>query len=201
MSKESDQKVKDAIAAIRKELSSEELDKISSNLKTIEYEFKDVLEDTQRFLGEAKDKKKGLQSKDVEIGKLQDEITELKADDSSAKIITERDDLKKKNEGLEEYKTSVLKSRRESFISRFDKIKDHVNFEKISKGLKVPEEKDGKRDWSKVTDDEIGINLSELQKAEDWGIFGDIKTTDGPNPQTRNAGDNKDPFKGKFKES
>jgi len=171
MSKESDQKVKDAIAAIRKELTSEELDKISSNLKTIEFEFKDTYDDAQRFLGEAKDKKKGLQSKDIEIARLQDEVDKLTLDNSSEAIITERDGLKTENDSLKEYKTSVLKSRRDDFVREFDVIKDSVNFEKISKNLKIAEEKDSKRDWTIISDEDIASNLSEIQKAKDWGLF------------------------------
>ncbi|MBU4444210.1 hypothetical protein KJ656_03890, partial [bacterium] len=73
------------------------------------------------------------------------------------------------------------------------------NFDKISKDLKVPEEKDGKRAWESIGDDDIEKNLSEIQKAEDWGIFEKEKTQITPNSAIRRAGESTNPFKGKFK--
>jgi chromosome segregation ATPase len=104
------------------------------------------------------------------------------------------EELKKENETLKQYQASVLKERRNSFVSRYDKIKDAVNFDKISKDLKVPEQKDGKLDWDSLTDDDISANLEIIIKAEEWGLF---EKQPGGNPPNRQAAGNdkiKDPF-------
>jgi len=172
-------------AEIRNGMDDETVAKVGSTLKDLERAALDLLADAKSDSAESKSRRLEIKKLEDEKVKLQDEVDSLKADDSSAKIIKERDTLKSENEKLTEYKTSVLKSRRDTFVAKYDKIKDNVNFEKVSKGLKIAEEKDGKRDWSGITDDDIDSNLSELQKAEDWGLFEKAGKTGEPNPNTR----------------
>lgn len=185
---------------IREQLDDETVAKVGTHLKDLERGIGDLLDDAKSSSGESKGRKLKIREMEAEKEKLQDEVDKLKLDNSSEKIQKEYDDMKKENESLREYKTSVLKSRRESFVTKFDNIKDHVNFEKVSNSLKVAEEKDGKRDWSKVTDEEIETNLSEIQKAEDWGIFEKGRLNEPPNPNSLGKTSSKEMFKGKFSE-
>jgi len=159
------------IAGIREKLDDETVEKVGTQLKDLERGISDLLDDAKSSSGESKGRKLKIREMEKEVERLQDEVDKLKIDNSSEKIQKEYDNMKKENESLNEYKTSVLKSRRDDFVREFDVIKDSVNFEKISKNLKIAEEKDDKRDWTIISDEDIASNLSEIQKAKDWGLF------------------------------
>lgn len=200
MSKESDQTVKTAIAAIRKEVGAEALEKINSHLKMIEHEFSDVFEDAQSFLGESVDRKNKLREKDREIEKLKDEAEKSKDNTAFDKIKVENEALKTQVANLKKFKDDSDKSKRDSFLSIFESIKDHKDFDKIKTSLKIPELKDEKIDWESMPPEEIASNLAEIEKSKNYGLFADIKITKAsdskipkiPIPQ-------KDPLKDPFK--
>jgi len=181
------------IAEIRTKLDDETVEKVGTQLKELERGINDLLDDAKSSSGESKGRKLKIREMEKETERLQDEVDKLKTDNSSEKIQKEYDDMKKENESLKEYKTSVLKSRRESFVNKFDKIKESINFDKVKNDIIVPEEKEGKRAWESISDDDIEKNLSEIQKAENWGIFEKVPPGNPPNPAIR-PGVVKDPF-------
>lgn len=175
------------IAEIRKSLDDETVAKVGTLLKDLERGIGELIDDAKADSAESKSRK-------LKIKELESEIEKLKSDNSSEALRKQYEELKKENETLKQYQASVLKERRNSFVSRYDKIKDAVNFDKISKDLKVPEQKDGKLDWDSLTDDDISANLEIIIKAEEWGLF---EKQPGGNPPNRQAAGNdkiKDPF-------
>jgi len=200
MSKDSGQTVKNAIAAIRKELASEELDKIGSNLKAVEREFNDVFEDVQTFLNESISRKEKLREKDVEIEKLKDEIEKSKDTSSTDAIKKQLADLKKENETFKTQQAATDKQKRDAFVGDFEKYKNHADFEKVKPFLKIPDEVDGKIDWENAAIDDIKLNLSEIEKARTYGSFADVNPPGihgAKVPPTMSGV--KSPFAGKFK--
>jgi len=175
MSKESDRMVKDAIAAIRKELTSEELDKVNTHLKTIEREFSDVFEDTKAFLDESISRKNKIKELTQENENLKDQVE--KAGDKTALNTLQKsyDELKKENENLKGFQSQIYGQRKTEFLNLFDKVKDHTDFDKVKPFLKIPEEKEGKLDWEGSLPEDISNNLAEVEKAMKFGAFADVK--------------------------
>lgn len=195
MSKESDQLVKSALAAIRKEVGAEALEKISSHLKTIEREFDDVFDDVKEFLNESVKRKETIREKEREIEKLNEQISKSKDTSAFDAMKKERDDLKGQVDSFKKVQADADKQKRETFVGSFDQYKDHADFAKVKPFLKIPEEVDGKLDWSKSTAEDINHNLSELEKARAYGSFGDVKI---PKPGDSKVPDPKDKTKDPF---
>jgi len=192
--------VKNAIAAIRKELPSEELDKISSHLTTINAEFRDVYDEFQHIYGETKDRKEKLREKDAEIEKLSDEIEKLKDTGTTDALKKQLDDLKKENDAFKSQQAATDKQKRDAFVTDFEKYKNHADFEKVKPFLKIPDEVDGKIDWENSDVDDIKFNLSEIEKARSYGSFADVNPPNpsGPKvpPKTTDIKDPLDKFPG-----
>jgi len=182
------------IAEIRKSLDDETVAKVGTLLKDLERGIGELIDDAKADSAESKSRKLKIKELESEKEKLQDEVEKLKSDNSSEALQKQNEELKKENETLKQYQASVLKDRRNSFVTRYDKIKDVVNFDKISKDLKLPEEKDGKLNWESLSDDDISANLEIISKAEEWGLF---EKQPGGNPPNRPAAGSdkiKDPF-------
>ena len=182
------------IAEIRKSMDDETVAKVGTQLKDLERGIGDLLDDVKSASAESKSRKLKIKDLEAEKEKLLDELEKLKTDNSGESLKIENDTLKKENEKLKEYQASVLKDRRESFQMKYEKIKDAVNFDKISKDLKLPEEKDGKMDWESLSDDDISANIAILSKAEEWGLFEKQPGGNPPNQPTRSGQTTQDPF-------
>ena len=128
------------IAEIRKSLDDETVAKVGTLLKDLERGIGELIDDAKADSAESKSRKLKIKELESEREKLQEEIEKLKSDNSSEALRKQYEELKKENETLKQYQASVLKERR-IVVSRYDKIKDAVNFDKISKDLKVPEQK------------------------------------------------------------
>lgn len=79
-------------------------------------------------------------------------------------------ELEKELTELREFKTNKAKEARNTWTTKFEKVKESPAFEKVKSRFIIND------DWSSVSDEEIGKNLSKLAEYEELGIF-DTKTT------------------------
>ncbi len=117
---------------------------------------------------------------------------ELKEYKESVKAdLIERDELKKYKEKNEVKVAEEKVTIRKQFIEKHDKIKDHKDYGGCKVHFTLPEEKDGKSDWTEVDDDAMVANMNKLKEQEGYGLFGDGTGGHGE-PKGGKKGDNTD---------
>ncbi len=178
--------MKQEIADIRNAFDQEENKipvKVESSLKKIEKSY-DKLEATINTQSETIDKKDGdIDELYKESKKRQTKNQELERDidtlnDEKDKILTDTkhedyDELLKYKTDNEKLLVDGKKITRKQFIEKHEKIKDHTDMEKAKGAYTLPEDKDGKLDWTEVDDDAMVANMNKLKEQEGYGLFGD----------------------------
>ena len=61
---------------------------------------------------------------------------------------------------------------RKQFIKVHEEIKEHDDYEKAKDNFKLPEDKDGKLDWTEISDDDMVLNMQKLTEQQGYGLFG-----------------------------
>jgi len=171
MSKESKQRFTSAMSEIKGKLSAEALEEVNGLLSSLNREFLDVEGDVSALYKESMTRKEDLTSLKSEIENLKTENQSLKDSGLNEKleeITKERDSYKTE---IDTWKETEAKANRDKFLSKYDSIKDHVDFEKAKNFFKLPEVKDEKMDWDSLENDAFKSNLSELEKMETLGHF------------------------------
>lgn len=164
------------------------LNDLGSSLRTIERTVSDQNTEIHEVNEESKGRKLDKRNLQEKIDDLEDKLR--KANDNTA-----MDDLKEENKGLKEYKDSQMKDRRKKFDAKYIALKDHPDFEKAKPHLNLPEEKDGKIDFTDLDDDVIDLNLSEIEKMTSLGLFQfdkDNKPIERPGHRTTETENEKD---------
>jgi len=177
MSKESKQRFTSAMSDLKGKLSTEVLEEVNGLLSSLNREFLDVEGDVSAIYKESMTRKEDINSLRTELENLKTEKQSLESklndSDLSAKVdelTQERDDYKTK---YDEFMTTQNNEVKQKWISKFETVKSHVDFEKAKPFLKLAEEKDGNFDWDTVEIDSLKSNLNELEKLESFGHFKD----------------------------
>lgn len=109
-----------------------------------------------------------LEDADLQISKLSDD-TKLK--EMQADYEKQIGEYKTQNEKLTEAQKQLYGIFRKEFITSFDRIKEHPNFEKVKDILKIPEKKEDKYDFDSLSDEAVLFNKAKLAEYDSLGLF------------------------------
>lgn len=157
-------KVNELLTSIKSQLGEDNATTINPLLKEIEAEYNDVLDSLKAANTESKNRKLKLRELESEKEEWETKLSELqdKADTSH---------LESELQELREYKQTVFKNNRDSFINRFAEISKHPNFEIAKSKFNVPEKKGEKLDWESLEEDKMAANIKQLKELDDLKYF------------------------------
>ena len=186
MSKESKQRFAEALKDLKGKLSAEALEEVNGILGTLNREFLDVEGDVNALYKESVQRKESLSEVQKELENIKLEKQKLEENDSSEKMKELEAERDKYKTDLEKRLENEAKATKEKFLTKFESIKDHKDFEKAKNFFKLPEVEDEKYKWDTLEVDDFESNLSELEKFEALGHFqaGDGSTPTPPNRKT-----------------
>ncbi len=142
-------------------------DEFASLFQSLASDGRETLQDLTTAETEAITRKKKIK---VHEDTIQDQIIEIEKYKEAQQNDKTGDELK----ALREFKTNAVKSQIGAFGKNIEAISSHANFDKAKKFFILPEpDKDGKYDFSKMSEADLTANLSELEKLNDLGYFGE----------------------------
>lgn len=198
--KEQTQMSKEAISKIREAL-GEDSSKVEAHLKAIESDYSkfeveldDARETIKHVNNESKTRKLKIRDLESELEDGKTEMETLKGKDMSEEVKT----LQTKLKSYEEAELERVKSKGKAFIDKYDKLKDHADWDKTKSKFLLPEEKDGKLSWESLDVNDIAKNADKLNEYEGLGLFS------GANPKNEDKNlhrDNKPTSTGPFKDT
>lgn len=155
------------------------LENVKREFATMQISLKAANSEAQTNRIKASELRGKLEDADLQISKLSDDtkLKEIQADHKS-----KFEELKKGSETkikeFETLNTQLLESQkqlhgifRKEFVTSFEKIKEHPNFEKIKDILKLPEKKEDKYDFNALSDEDVLFNKSKLAEYNSLGLF------------------------------
>jgi chromosome segregation ATPase len=193
---------KEAISKIREAL-GEDTSKVETFLKAIESDYSKFevdLSDATETIKHVNTESKGRKLKIRELeGNLEDkesEIELLKKSDKSEEV----EGLRAKLKTFEDAEAEKVKAKGEAFIAKFDKLKDHADWDKAKDKFLVPKEEDGKYDWTKLDINEVAKNADKLAEYQSLGHFDIANPKSEDRSSHRSKGDVYDPYEGQFED-
>ena len=189
MGKTNDQRVAKALEDIRAELDATALSSIAQHLTVVEKEYTTVSHFASSNLDEVNEKNEKIKELQIGFETLKSEKEKISEEFKNIDAIkVERDEYKQK---LDEFSKNINSEKKQKFITSFEQIKNHKNFDKIKSKIKLVE-KDGSPDWDALDPDDINNNLSKIEEYKELGLLGDISERQDVLPPGR--GDVKDPL-------
>ena len=180
---------KEIISKVREEL-GEDSSKVETFLKEIENdykEFQDKIDDQRDTIStvntESKGRKLEIRKLKSELDDANDEMETLKGEDKSEEV----ESLKEKVKGYEDAEAEKVKIKAKGFIDKYDKLKDHTDWEKSKDKFKIPDEKDGELDWKSLKDNDIAKNADKLSEYQGIGLLGEANPKSEERGQARGA--------------
>ena len=170
---------------------------IEGDYSKFNVEMEDLRDTIKHVNTESKQRK--LKIRELE-GNLEDKDTEmetLKGKDQSEEVKT----LQTKLKGYEEAEVEKIKTKAQGFIDKYDKLKDHADWETCKSKFKIPEEKDGKLDWDSVDINDVAKNADGLTEYIGIGKLGDAnpKSEERNQDRSNKSGEKEEnPYKGQF---
>jgi len=162
---------KESLGKLERSLDKEVWEKVSSIVTEMEESYESLEKKEYKNFKDATNRKSRIEEYETEIENLKTENQSLNNSGLNEKleeITKERDSYKTE---IDTWKETEAKANRDKFLSKYDSIKDHVDFEKAKNFFKLPEVKDEKMDWDSLENDAFKSNLSELEKMETLGHF------------------------------
>jgi len=172
--------IKESIDQVRSQLPDEALSKVGSVLENIKTEVQETEDRLSAANTESRNRKIKLREYETKIEDYDVRITELQGKVDSF------DDTSLKTE-VEQYKNkynNLIGNQKQSFISSFEQIKIHPNFETAKSRFVIPDEKDGKPDWESMDVETLEKNLSALNDLNQLNYFA---TKNEPFPNVNNS--------------
>lgn len=171
--------IKESIDQVRSQLPDEALSKVGAVLENIKAEVQETEDRLSAANTESKNRKIKLREYETKIEDYDVRVTELQGkvdsyDDTPLKA--ERDKYKEKYD-------KTIANQKQSFISTFEQIQTHPNFETAKPRFVIPE-KDGKPDWESMEIEVLEKNLNALNDLNQLNYFA---TKDGPFPNVNNS--------------
>ena len=163
--------IKEKIGTIKEQL-GDDAEKVGSILVDIERHYSDNLDALKHANGESKERRIKLREYESQLSDYEAQVEMLKND-------TKVKELEEQIGKLKGFQSEVFKQNREVFKTKFEKIKDHKNFEKIKDKIITIPEKDGKYDFDSIENDTINSMLEKVNEYESIGLF-ESKKIDTP---------------------
>lgn len=156
--------IKEKLELVRSQVGEEDLPKINTILEEIEMVYSDLSETHTLVSSKLKSANAESRERRLKIEGFETQIEELnKTNDTT--------ELKAELESLREFKVGQLKLQREGFEKSFDEISKHPNFEKAKTRFALPEVKDEKYQWDKISNDDFEKNMSTLNDLNELDYF------------------------------
>ena len=179
---------KEHISKIREAL-GEDSSKVETFLKGIESDYSkfdveldDLRETIKHVNTESKQRKLKIRELESDLEDKDGEIETLKGKDMSEEVKT----LQAKVKGYEDMEAEKIKTKAKGFIDKYDKLKDHADWDACSANFNLPnqikDDKDGKLDWESMDVNEIAKNADKLTEYIGIGKLGEPN----PNSEDRN---------------
>lgn len=145
-------------------------DAFAEAMATLESEGNDTLTQWNVATGEAIQRKKKIRTleEQLEDANLDKEGLQEKLDKQSE----DGDDTEL--EALREFKSKAIEGQKSGFGDTLNKIRGHKNFDKAKQYLRLPDpDKEGNYDVSEMSEEDLSHNLSEMDKFNSLGYFGE----------------------------
>ena len=178
---------KEAISKIREAL-GEDSSKVEAHLKVIEGDYSKFevdlsdLQDTIKHVN-TESKTRKLKIRELE-GNLEDkeaEMETLKGKDMTEEVKI----LQTKLKGYEDTEAEKVKTKAQGFIDKYDKLKDHADWDTCKGKFKIPVEKDGKLDWESMDINDVAKNADGLTEYIGIGKLGEAEPKSEIKPGSR----------------
>tara|TARA_B110000495_G_scaffold197407_1_gene207629 strand:+ start:153 stop:770 length:618 start_codon:yes stop_codon:yes gene_type:complete len=153
------------IDRVRSIVGPEKAEELSEVLNEMKVEVIGLIDNVKDASAESKARKLKIRSMQTDMNNYETDIAELttKADTS---------ELTKEIEKLRDFQKGVVEESRNSFINRFEKIKDNPKLEKASQYFNLPEANEkGALKWDEIDNDAMASNLAEIKKLENLDYF------------------------------
>ena len=157
--------LKKVLQDIRGAVGEDNVSKIEGYLNEIDGGFNVINQDLASVKNEAAQRRVRTNELTSKVAELEDQ---LKAGDKSGEIET----LKSENEQLKSFQKQIHDQNRSSYLTQYEQLKSHKNFDKIKSKIIAPAEVDGKLTLNEsVTNDQIQDSLDEISRAQEYGVF------------------------------
>lgn len=165
--------VKEILAKIKAAAGEEIAPKIDGLLKSVEAEFATITDDLKAANAESKERKLKIRELTGQLEETGEKVKEYEGRVNDPA-------LKQEFDALKQFKSDVLKGRRESFAGEFAKITKHPNFEKAKEQFRLPKPTEsGEYDFTKAADADIEHNMQKMSEYQKIGFFGEEQPAGG----------------------
>lgn len=170
--------IKELVDQVRSQLSSEESEKVGAFLEQIKNEAQALSDAKSASDSESKSRK-------LKIRDLEEKVENLELDIGGYKKKIESFDTTELEKERDTFKTkysNLLKREQGTFISSFDKIKDHPKFEKAKAKFVIPEFDEEKKEykWDSLKTEDLEKNVESLNELNQLDYFADESTGGSP---------------------
>lgn len=150
---------------IKSEVDKDKLEAITPVLKEIEIGVVSLIENVKDASAESKARK-------LKIREMQSQINDMDVDIDDLRKKADTSELLAQLKELETFKAGVQEETRQSFLNRFNTVKEDPRFEKASTFLKLPEAgENGEMDFENISNEDMAHNLTELKKLDQLDYF------------------------------
>lgn len=172
--------IKESIDQVRSQLPDEVVSKVGAVLENIKAEVQETEDRLNAANTESKNRKIKIREYESKIEDYDIKLTEMKTKVESF------DDTPLKNQitQVTEKYNKLLNNQKQGFMSSYDQISKHPNFENAKTRFVIPEEKEGKLDWDSLETEALEKNLIALNDLNQLNYFA---PPDGKFPNVNNA--------------
>lgn len=167
--------IEKAIGEITQHFKEETPESVKATLENVKREFGQMQVSLSAVNTESKGRKETIRKLQDELDEALSKVSKL-SDDTQMKEMQANYDSKISE--LTTEKENLLKSQnalheifRKEVANEIEKIKEHPNFEKVKTQIKLPEIKDNKFDFTKLSTEDVLFNKNKLSEYQALGLF------------------------------